>query len=587
MSDIFTNSVALTGAKEGDVLYSPTGTGKSNKGLRIKIYQKIPKGKKGDIDVLFEILDPGSGKYADEMTEFVGKKINVDQLKRKWYSGSYRLFNTSSLLVEGKGPDLFFESTDSKKSKNHQTLSSENEISSSKLTYVSMVNFKSFDHITVLKLYSPTTLLIGKNNSGKSTLLEAILFLEEICNSENQMQLKLNGAKRHRHKLRNAKQIINYDTDYKQFHIGGRLNNHTIEFFYLSVDDQLNPEFDYVTLSDDETRFYTIQLNRESGNVFTLTAVYEYIQSLCNPGTRFNNTDEHGQDIRTEIEITGNSTFTSIPEIIYDLITTNTRKNLYYLNEISNIDQLPNKIKDILDFKVDQIRPSLSVRNRLMSMEATDDFSSVIRILYEYKLKPGDNRDTFIKKWIREFNLGTDYKIDFYQDIGFSISLKSEKGEWENLSDKGYGSSQLVTLIFGIVAYSNLNENKTILVVQEPETNLHPDFAANLAEVFQDAVKLFNATFIIETHSEYLVRKYQLLIAESKMNPDEISINNILSKKDARREEEMEYYHRINKIKINENGQLSDEFGKGFYDISRNLALEQYRIQRKKERGDA
>ena len=78
--------------------------------------------------------------------------------------------------------------------------------------------------------------------------------------------------------------------------------------------------------------------------------------------------------------------------------------------------------------------------------------------------------------------------------------------------------------------------NYKVLIIEEPESNLHPNLQSKLADILVLAYKTYDIHFILETHSEYLIRKLQYLIASDQFslktedvavyyfnNPDEIS----------------------------------------------------------------
>ena len=60
--------------------------------------------------------------------------------------------------------------------------------------------------------FSPTTFLTGTNNSGKSTIIKAILIMNDYLNSENLFELNFNGPNSHHHKIssfNNARSLLN------------------------------------------------------------------------------------------------------------------------------------------------------------------------------------------------------------------------------------------------------------------------------------------------------------------------------------------------------------------------------------------
>ena len=111
------------------------------------------------------------------------------------------------------------------------------------------------------------------------------------------------------------------------------------------------------------------------------------------------------------------------------------------------------------------------------------------------------------------------------------------------------------------------------IVLEEPEANLHPKLQSKLADIIALGQKHYNNHFIIETHSEYLIRKFQYLTAKKDIKTSDTLIyyfNNIKSNKE-----------KLTKIiNINEDGTLSDDFGPGFLDEADNIAMDLYKFQR-------
>ena len=77
----------------------------------------------------------------------------------------------------------------------------------------------------------------------------------------------------------------------------------------------------------------------------------------------------------------------------------------------------------------------------------------------------------------------------------------------------------------------------------------------------------YNIHFIIETHSEYLIRKLQVMVAdkENALIPNDVSLNYV--EKD---EEGISHNRQINVL---EDGRLSEPFGPGFFDEATDLSM--------------
>ncbi|MDZ7740203.1 MAG: AAA family ATPase [Bacteroidota bacterium] len=149
---------------------------------------------------------------------------------------------------------------------------------------------------------------------------------------------------------------------------------------------------------------------------------------------------------------------------------------------------------------------------------------------------------------------------------GIKIVLKNKKKR-TLLSDLGYGITQILnimlkTALIGIkgnfleFSYPKFITPK-ILYLEEPECNLHPNLQSKLSDFFIQASKVFNIQFIIETHSEYLVRKLQYLTAKEKIKPEDTAIYYFSASTKKNDDQGL-----VKRIHIYSDGSLSDNFGK-------------------------
>lgn len=197
------------------------------------------------------------------------------------------------------------------------------------------------------------------------------------------------------------------------------------------------------------------------------------------------------------------------------------------------------------------------------------------RFFYEY--------DSFINKWIKAFGIGENIVLETDEEgIGTKIKL-IKGGNVRLLADEGYGVTQLVSILLQIevaIQKSKFRSDHPVhiklddeyrgtycddnIVVEEPEIHLHPKYQSLLADMFTDAYVNYNIHFIIETHSEYLIRRLQNIIGDVKSGllPKDISINYIYSKDDS----DFDSNNPIKRINVKDDGRLEDAFGKGFFD---------------------
>lgn len=184
---------------------------------------------------------------------------------------------------------------------------------------------------------------------------------------------------------------------------------------------------------------------------------------------------------------------------------------------------------------------------------------------------------SFISFWINEFELGSEVRIETTNGgLTKSISLK-QNDVYINIVDLGFGVGQLIPIIFkvAVIGFQNLcleypmQTKNSIICLEEPETSLHPALQSKIADFVIDASFKFGIQFIIETHSEYLVRKMQYWIAKKKLDPSSINIF-YLSKNDKIGQTKKQ----VTKISIDEDGALSEDFGPGFFDEADKIAID-------------
>jgi predicted ATPase len=81
------------------------------------------------------------------------------------------------------------------------------------------------------------------------------------------------------------------------------------------------------------------------------------------------------------------------------------------------------------------------------------------------------------------------------------------------LTDVGQGISQILPL----VTRAKMKDTKPVLItIEEPELHLHPAAHGNLAELFVESLADGNKKYLIETHSQNFVLRLRRLIAEGK-----------------------------------------------------------------------
>ncbi len=131
--------------------------------------------------------------------------------------------------------------------------------------------------------------------------------------------------------------------------------------------------------------------------------------------------------------------------------------------------------------------------------------------------------DEQILNWLQRLELIDSYRLqtdpDGEKDYEFRLQQYKD-GPEVRLTDIGLGVYQILSTL----ALCYYVPEGSILILEQPEVHLHPKVQADLADVLIDAVKNRDIQIILETHSEYLLRRLQQRIAEEKIPPTDTAL---------------------------------------------------------------
>jgi predicted ATPase len=225
--------------------------------------------------------------------------------------------------------------------------------------------------------------------------------------------------------------------------------------------------------------------------------------------------------------ILSNKSENDIDKIVLDFFN-KSDKNIIYLENIFSILEIPGKL-------------------------TVERFENVISVVY---LTINDK-----KVALSDLGFGYSQLIPIILKIT-TITATSDKVEWKSEKEwtEKRQSDQSVFEFFG-------TDRNRILIIEEPEANLHPSLQSKLADMLVATIAYYPfINFVIETHSEYLIRKLQFLTADEKIDTEKSIIYYFNADKYVTATEP-----KVKTIRISENGNLSDTFGSGFYDEATHL----------------
>lgn len=169
-----------------------------------------------------------------------------------------------------------------------------------------------------------------------------------------------------------------------------------------------------------------------------------------------------------------------------------------------------------------------------------------------------------VNKWIQKFNLRVN--IEQLKDTIHNIKINQNSLSLD-ITDVGFGISQILP----IITQGFFAKNGSTTIIEQPEIHLHPKMQADLADLFIEMTNDKNKKkFLIETHSEYMLKRLRRRIAEGKISNDDVAIYSLSYDNDNSRAE-------IEKIEISESGAFN--WPKEFLDTELEDTIEFMKLQ--------
>ena len=427
-------------------------------------------------------------------------------------------------------------------------------------------NIKSFTDSGEIEL-RPITIFAGRNSSGKSALVRFPVVLKQTFQSNTEAPILLNGK----------------SIDYGNF--SEVVHNQTGNSFFYEISfsvDKLNIATDFYKFQP-SPKISTVKLN------FEIT--YKNVIQLKSYSIYFDDSKVISFENQKAV-LHSFVNFNSDDEIICPI----SEKIIFDASIHQNTDFIINT--NDLQFKDDDNQNILSTLILIKSLNINKflkDFFGNIVYISSFRQEPlriyrasesvfndvgtkGDltatilTQNTEVQVKVSEWLIKTfGYKLDIIKNPDssfFEVKVRHvEKTFNENLVDVGSGIAQVLPIITQV--YFDLLQNKSrTFVIEEPEIHLHPNAQVELAELFAKIAKKTKSTFIIETHSEHLIRKFQSIVADvdSGFNSDDILIYQTDLNSSGASE--------IEKIEITDNGQFSKKWKSGFFDKAYQLSKE-------------
>jgi predicted ATPase len=382
------------------------------------------------------------------------------------------------------------------------------------LTHLKLEHFKIWNTTGPIRL-APLTLLLGTNSSGKSSLIQSLLLIRQtVKGTDDSLDLNFGNPEtadsvtlgqfndvlcRHATKseITPANQI---GIEFRWSEDGSAANSVMFSARYRK-DSCGSAELDYLRLGKDGQGFSV--LRRKSG-IYRLTlaterkplgqsADYRPERSFAFSTAALNRLGDKAEAIKP----IGPALFSELSKIIY----------LGPVRRLAQRDyiwsgRMPTHIGDDGAKAVDVLIASGVAMQAAIKRNKTLPDEAMLFKQTEF--------------WLEKMNLADGLAVKAIGNSARYELLIKSNGEAANLKDVGVGVSQVLPVIVAAL----FAKPGHIVMVEEPESHLHPLAQSQLAELFAKISAERGVQFIVETHSEHLFRRVQTLIAKKELSLD-------------------------------------------------------------------
>ncbi len=349
--------------------------------------------------------------------------------------------------------------------------------------------------------FSPVTLLLGENSTGKSSLLQSLLLMKQTATSPDRtIHLNLGGDEANDYvDMGSFEDLLTKDPENRKISIemdvDGRQGRSFLKIDYVQ-DSKKSPVIDQLQLSKDSENWFRAQ--RSDKGAFNIYLPNETRTSLKSREY----SPERGVSFSKDAIYGLGPSGSDVEDI-----------SLSILRDLEAVSYLgPLRSKPRRTYIWNRTRPGII---------GVDGSEAVFALLASNNTsgKKGDGLVEAVSKWLKKMRIADKLEVKHIGAGNYNI-LVHRDGVAANLIDVGTGVSQVLPVL--VLAY--FAPEKSTIILEEPEIHLHPLAQSLLAELFLEVSLERDVQFIVETHSEHLFRRMQTLVATQKAKPDQCAL---------------------------------------------------------------
>lgn len=405
-------------------------------------------------------------------------------------------------------------------------------------------NFKSWKDSGDIPL-APITVFCGTNSSGKSSIGQLLLLLKQTIESDDRSRVLHFGDADSIIDLGNYRETVHGHAE--KNHIGFTLEFDTegkLEFSNPAYDPKktkhrygpferlsitceigLNPQHEQVAVErltyacKEGPNSVSFEMHRKSDGGYELTETGGYaLKRRKNTKDMSAPNKFHGFPADTDAVFSNVDFLPDLSLQVYELLA----ERFFYVGPLR---QYPRRVYAYTGERPPHV--GYSGERAVHALLAARD-----RKIQFFRNKAYSNRmpaDRVVAEWLQ--TMGLIHSFDIAPIVKgrkeHEVKIRIGKDSSEVLiTDVGFGISQLLPVLVQSIYCST---NATVLF-EQPEIHLHPSVQSELADVFIQARRIKEdgkereTQFIIESHSEHLIRRLQRRVAEDRIPASDVAI---------------------------------------------------------------
>lgn len=359
------------------------------------------------------------------------------------------------------------------------------------------------------------TLVLGKNSSGKTSLLRSLLLMKQMVAAATFEDVPLAGP------------FVDFGS-YREFAFGGELSRDvTIELtlnfgegrrrtypktFYTDDIEKLmrgtvltmvlhwnkrmgRPQYTSIKFRAVEDPHLSLSFVRKGPKSFTMESQVNK-KTIAFPLTYGNLRRLPLDEASISLTKTGQShrgrdfTLYLLMDAVGDVFS-----DLHYVGPLRD---MPDRA-----YRIDQLSPESPT-------------ASVVNLLERQK-----QAQAVMSQALRDLGMARDVSLSNLAPGYVGIVLTDPvTGRVDNLTDVGFGVSQVLPVI---AAVATAGKSSTIMI-EQPELHLHPDAQGRLADVLVNLLGSKDASLLVETHSEHILIRVLRRVAEGVIPSESVSV---------------------------------------------------------------